>query len=72
MKESVSFFYTDGGDRRIDEDWPVERRPFSDATLDAEATTLAFTGEGVAAWCCASRLFYSHDARGLDESLKDG
>ena len=38
VKETVSFFYADGGDRWIDEDWPIERQPFSDASLDAEDT----------------------------------
>src|SRR5262245_49334373 len=46
VKETVCFFYEDGGDEWIDEDWPIKREAFSDATLDAEDTTLAFSGDG--------------------------
>jgi nucleoside-diphosphate-sugar epimerase len=70
VKETVSFFYEDGGDEWIDEDWPVERQPFSAASLDAEDITLAFTGEGRRGVVLRFGLFYSHDARALDESLK--
>ena len=70
VKETVSFFYADGGDQWIDEDWPIEREPFSDASLDAEDITLAFTGDGRRGVVLRFGLFYSHDARGLEESLK--
>ncbi|MET0903833.1 MAG: NAD(P)-dependent oxidoreductase [Acidimicrobiales bacterium] len=70
VKESVSFFYDDGGDRWIDEGWPIERQEFSDASLDAEDMTLAFTGEGRRGVVLRFGLFYSHDARALEESLK--
>jgi nucleoside-diphosphate-sugar epimerase len=70
VKETVSFFYEDGGDEWIDEDWPIERQPFSAASLDAEDITLAFTGEGRRGVVLRFGLFYSHDARALDESLK--
>ena len=70
VKETVSFFYEDGGDEWIDEDWPIERQPFSDASLDAEDTTLAFTGDGRRGVVLRFGLFYSHDARALEESLK--
>lgn len=70
VKETVSFFYEDGGDRWIDEDWPIERQPFSAASLDAEEITLAFTGEGRRGVVLRFGLFYSHDARALEESLK--
>ena len=70
VKETVSFFYADGGDRWIDEDWPVERSPFSAASLDAENITLAFTGDRRRGVVLRFGLFYSHDARGLEESLK--
>ena len=70
VKETVCFFYEDGGDQWIDEAWPVERQPFSDASLDAEDITLAFTGEGRRGVVLRFGLFYSHDARSLEESLK--
>ncbi len=70
VKETVCFFYEDGGDAWIDEDWPLERQPFSAASLDAEDITLAFTGEGRRGVVLRFGLFYSHDARALEESLK--
>jgi nucleoside-diphosphate-sugar epimerase len=70
VKESVCFFYDDGGDEWIDEEWPIRREAFSAATLDAEDTTLAFTGDGRRGIVLRFGLFYSHDARGLEESLK--
>ena len=59
VKETVSFFYADGGDQWIDEDWPIERQPFSDASLDAEDITLAFTGDGRRGVVLRFGLFYS-------------
>lgn len=70
VKETVSFFYREGGDQWIDEDWPIERQPFSAASLDAEDTTLAFTGEGRRGVVLRYGLFYSADGRSLTESLK--
>lgn len=70
VKETVSFFYRDGGDQRIDEDWPVDRQPFSAASLDGEDATLAFTGDGRRGVVLRFGLFYSDDARALEESLK--
>jgi len=70
VKEAVSFFYEDGGDQWIDEDWPIERQPFSAASLDAEDTTSAFTGEDRRGVVLRFGLFYSHDGRSLEESLK--
>ena len=70
VKETVSFFYEDGGEEWIDEDWPIERQPFSDASLSAEDITLAFTGDGRRGVVLRFGLFYSHDARALEESLK--
>jgi nucleoside-diphosphate-sugar epimerase len=70
VKETVSFFYRDGGDQWIDEEWPTERQPFSAASLDAENTTLAFTGDGHRGVVLRYGLFYSDDARALEESLK--
>ena len=70
VKETVSFFYADGGARWIDEDAPIERDAFGAATLDAEATTLAFTGDGRRGVVLRFGLFYSHDARAIEEYLK--
>jgi len=70
VKETVSFFYADGGDQWIDEDWPIERQAFSDASLAAEDATLAFTGDGPRGVVLRFGLFYSHDARAIEEYLK--
>lgn len=70
VKETVSFFYRDGGDHWIDEDWPIDRQPFSAASLDAEDTTLAFTGDGRRGVVLRFGLFYSDDARALAEGLR--
>jgi nucleoside-diphosphate-sugar epimerase len=70
VKETVGFFYEDGGDQWIDEDWPIERQAFANASLDAEDITLAFTGEGRRGVVLRFGLFYSHDARSLEESLR--
>jgi nucleoside-diphosphate-sugar epimerase len=70
VKETVSFFYEDGGDEWIDEDWPIERQPVANASLDAADITLAFTGDGRRGVVLRFGLFYSHDARSLDEALK--
>lgn len=70
VKETVSFFYEDGGDEWIDEEWPVERQAFANASLDAEDITLAFAGDGRRGVVLRFGLFYSHDARSLEECLK--
>ena len=70
VKETVCFFYEDGGDQWIDEEWPIRRQAFADASLDAEDITLAFTGDGRRGVVLRFGLFYSHDARSLEESLK--
>lgn len=69
VKEAVSFFYRDGGDEWIDEDWPIERQPFSAASLDAEDTTLAYTDEHRRGVVLRFGLFYSADPRTVAESL---
>ena len=70
VKETVSFFYDDGGDEWIDESWPLSRQGFSAASLDAEDITLSFTGEGRRGVVLRFGLFYSHDARQLEENLR--
>jgi nucleoside-diphosphate-sugar epimerase len=70
VKETVSFFYRDGGDAWIDEDWPIDRLPFSAASLDAEDTALAYTEDGRRGITLRFGLFYSADARALEEGLR--
>jgi nucleoside-diphosphate-sugar epimerase len=72
VKELVCFFYPDRGSDRIDEDVPVVREPFSAASLEAEDTTRAFgDGNGERRGVVLRfGLFYSADARGIDEHLR--
>jgi nucleoside-diphosphate-sugar epimerase len=69
VKESVCFFYADQGDDWINEDSPVEEGPFSSPTLDAERAAVAFTGDGRTGVALRFGLFYSPDARSIDECL---
>jgi nucleoside-diphosphate-sugar epimerase len=69
VKESVCFFYADHGDAWIDEDTPTEETPFSGATLAAERAAVDFTGDGRTGVALRFGLFYSADARSLEESL---
>jgi nucleoside-diphosphate-sugar epimerase len=70
VKEMVCFFYPDRGSEWIDEDVPVERHPFSAASLDAEDTTLRFGQDAGRGIVLRFGLFYSADARGIDEHLR--
>jgi len=70
VKEAVSFFYRDGGDARIDEDWPIDRQPFSAASLDSEDTALAYSGGTRRGVVLRFGLFYSADSRALAEGLR--
>jgi nucleoside-diphosphate-sugar epimerase len=70
VKESVCFFYVPQADAWIDEDGPIDEQPFSAATLGAERAAVAFGTDGRAGVALRFGLFYSHDARSLDESLR--
>jgi nucleoside-diphosphate-sugar epimerase len=69
VKESVCFFYVPQGDAWIDEDSPIDEQPLSAATLSAERIAVAFGREGRTGVALRFGLFYSHDARSLEESL---
>lgn len=69
VKESVCFFYADQGAAWIDEDSPLDEQPFSASSLDAERTAVGFTGEGRTGVALRFGLFYSADARSVDENL---
>lgn len=70
VKEAVSFFYRDGGDARIDEHWPIDRQPFSAASLDSEDTALAYSSGNRRGVVLRFGLFYSADSRALAEGLR--
>jgi nucleoside-diphosphate-sugar epimerase len=69
VKESVCFFYADHGDAWIDEDTPTEETAFSAATLAAERAAVDFTGDGRTGVALRFGLFYSADARSIEECL---
>ena len=46
MQESFAPMYEDGGDRWIDESWPVRPAPYNRTLLDAERSAERFTEEG--------------------------
>ncbi len=82
VKESVCFFYVPQGDAWIDEDSPITRNEFGEATLGAEDAAVGFgdgargdgdgdRGDGGGRVGVALRfgLFYSADARALTEGL---
>ena len=70
VKEGVSFFYRDGGDVRIDEDWPIDRQSVSAASLDSENTVLAYSDGPRRGVALRFGLFYSADSRALAEGLR--
>ncbi len=70
VKETVCFFYPDGGADWIDEDVPLDRQAFSAASIDAEETVTAFTGDGRRGVDLRFGLFYSADARTIRETLR--
>jgi nucleoside-diphosphate-sugar epimerase len=71
VKESVCFFYEPQGDDWIDEDSPIDRSDFAAASLSAEDVAVEFGDEGAGRTGVALRfgLFYSADARALEEGL---
>ncbi|MBA2281539.1 MAG: NAD-dependent epimerase/dehydratase family protein [Actinomycetota bacterium] len=75
VKESVCFFYVPQGDSWIDEDSPIDRNNFAAASLAAEDAAVAFgaddagDAEGRVGVALRFGLFYSHDARALEEGL---
>ncbi|MGI8664057.1 MAG: NAD-dependent epimerase/dehydratase family protein [Acidimicrobiales bacterium] len=69
VKESVCFGYTDHGSQWIDEEAPLVDAAFMAATLDGERTASGFAGDARTGVVLRFGLFYSDDARSLDESL---
>lgn len=71
VKESVCFFYAPQGEEWIDEDSPIDRSDFGRASLGAEDVAVAYgsTDDDRTGVALRFGLFYSADARSLDESL---
>jgi 2-alkyl-3-oxoalkanoate reductase len=62
MQESFAPMYEDGGDRWIDESWPVRPAPYNRTLLDAERSAERFTEEGGAGIILRFAAFYGPDA----------
>jgi nucleoside-diphosphate-sugar epimerase len=62
IQESFAPIYADGGDRWIDETWPVAPARYNRSTLDAERSTNAFTREGGRGIVLRFASFYGPDA----------
>jgi nucleoside-diphosphate-sugar epimerase len=62
MQESFAPIYEDGGDRWIDESWPVRPAPYNRTILDAERSALRFSEEGGEGVILRFASFYGPDA----------
>ena len=72
VKESICFSYEDGGDAWLDEDAPLDAGEVMRSALLAEQAAVGFGDENTGRRGVALRfgLFYSHDARSIDEYLR--
>jgi nucleoside-diphosphate-sugar epimerase len=62
MQESFAPIYEDGGDRWIDEGWPLRPAPYNRTILDAERSAARFTEEGGEGVILRFAAFYGPDA----------
>lgn len=72
VKEGICFTYEDGGDAWLDEDAPLDAGEVMQSALLAEQAAVGF-GDGAAGRrgvALRFGLFYSHDARSIDEYLR--
>ena len=69
VKESVAFFYRDGGAEWLDEDAPVTSGKLIEPTLAGERAVERFAGSGRRGVVLRFGLFYGPTSRGVDESL---
>jgi len=70
VKESVCFFYEDGGDAVLDEDAPLIESRFSAPSLSGERAAAVFDGDGRRAVVMRFGFFYGPWTRGTDEALR--
>ena len=66
IQESFAPVYEDGGDRWIDETWPIRPAPYNRTVLDAEASAARFAENGGIGVVLRFAAFY-----GPDQSLRD-
>jgi nucleoside-diphosphate-sugar epimerase len=62
MQESFAPIYEDGGDRWIDESWPLRPAPYNRSILDAERSAARFSEEGGEGVILRFASFYGPDA----------
>ena len=62
MQESFAPIYEDGGDRWIDESWPLRPAPYNQSILDAEHSATRFSAEGGEGVILRFAAFYGPDA----------
>src|SRR3569623_622855 len=74
MQESFAPIYEDGGDRWIDESWPLRPAPYNRTILDAERSAMRFSEEGGEGIVLRFAGFYGPDAmlREMIASAKKG
>jgi nucleoside-diphosphate-sugar epimerase len=66
MQESFAPIYEAGGDRWIDESWPLRPAPYNRSILDAERTATRFSEEGGEDVVLRFAIFYCPDAMLLE------
>ena len=69
IQESFAPVYEDGGDRWIDEQWPMRPARFNRTVLDAERAVAAFAERGGTGVVLRFAGFYGPDARHVSEML---
>jgi nucleoside-diphosphate-sugar epimerase len=62
IQESFAPVYEDGGDKWIDESWPLRPAPYNRTTLDAERSAAHFTEKGGAGIVARFAGFYGPDS----------
>ena len=62
MQESFAPIYEDGGDRWIDESWPLRPAPYNRTILDAERSAMRYSEEGGEGVILRFAAFYGPDA----------
>ena len=69
IQESFAPLYADGGDRWIDEQWPMRPARYNRTVLDAERAVATFAGHGGTGVVLRFAGFYGPDARHVTEML---
>ena len=70
IQESFAPVYEDGGDRWIDESWPLRPAAYNQTVLDAERSAERFTASGGIGIIVRFSVFYGADSRALHEIVR--